>query len=301
MVRVVLVGLALVLSGVCLSACGESKGDGDAGESAEEDTGTTGGDESGTGTTGTTGTTDTATTTTTGPQNMCDLCEQDCPEGDKCIPVSIEQDLVPDYLVCEPELPNAVPIGQPCQIYDYYGSGKDNCEVGSFCVLDEVNGLTGYCAQTCCPNKIDDGCPIDEVCEAFFDGVEGVPPVPLCMPGCDPIEPTSCANVGRPGWNCIPNTLGSTCEFLCVPPTPVPNGGELGGQGTPCLFWSDCKPGLHCQPPEVVGCEAGDFGYCCTAYCDTTGPNTCPDGMKCAPFDCQDPNFEHVGACILDQ
>jgi hypothetical protein len=85
-----------------------------------------------------------------------------------------------------------------------------------------------------------------------------------------------------------------------VPPTPVPNGGELGDQGTPCLFWSDCKPGLHCQPPEIVGCDAGDFGYCCTAYCDVNEANACPDGLKCEPFDCLDPNYSHVGACVLD-
>jgi hypothetical protein len=86
---------------------------------------------------------------------------------------------------------------------------------------------------------------------------------------------------------------------MCVPPTPLTDGDEYSDQGEPCLFWSDCKPGLHCQPPEAVGCPANDGDYCCTAYCDVDAPETCPDGLVCEPFGCMDPSTSHVGACVV--
>jgi hypothetical protein len=268
--------------------------------SAEGDGSSSESGDSGTGGTSTTGGTDTGNDTSndTGPQNECSLCEQDCPDGQRCVPVSDSPDFIPDFLVCTPAHENPKLIGERCQVDEYYGAGKDDCEVGSFCVLDSVNDMTGFCQANCCPGKTPSGCQPDEICEPFFTGYDYVPPVPLCMPECDPLQPNSCDEMGRPGWTCIPTDFDASCRFLCVPPTPVPDANDLADQGEGCLLWSDCKPGLHCRPSEVVGCSGNAEGWCCTAYCDPDAPS-CPDELSCEPFGCEDPNYAHVGACIL--
>jgi hypothetical protein len=240
-----------------------------------------------------------STTNGTGPDNECDLCLQDCNEGDRCVPVSDQPDLIPDRLTCEPEANSPVLNGERCQIEEYYGSGKDNCEIGTFCVLDDLNSLEGTCQSFCCTESPESGCEPHEICEPFFTGYDQVPPVPLCMPECDPLQPTSCADADRPGWTCIPTDIGPACRFVCVPETPRNDGDDLSDQGQPCLLWSDCKPGLHCQPAEATACAEGEDGWCCTAFCDPGEPDNCPSPLECVPMGCEDPNSSHVGACVL--
>jgi hypothetical protein len=282
------------LLGLASAACGGK----DPGGTADGETGETSAAET-TAESGSGGSEESGTGNDTGPENECDLCLQDCPEGDRCVPVSDQPDLIPDSLVCQPVDPDAVPTGERCQIEGYYGGGLDDCEEGAFCVLDDVEGLAGFCQATCCPDMSVTGCEPGEICEPFFTGYDQVPPVPLCMPGCDPLQPGSCDEEGRPGWTCIPTDIGTSCRFLCVPPTPVPDANQLGDQGEECLLWSDCKAGLHCQPAEAVGCAGASDGWCCTAYCDPSEPNMCPDGLACTPFGCEDPSASHVGACVL--
>jgi hypothetical protein len=275
----------------CLVGC---RGAGSAADETTSDTSgssTSGGTESGSGSSSESG--------DGGPQNECDLCEQDCPDGQRCVPVSASPDLVPDYLSCEPIPEDPKDPGERCKVEDYYGAGKDDCGEGAFCVLDSLEDMTGFCQPTCCFDEPEPGCEPQDVCEAFFTGYEHVPPVSLCMPACDPLSPISCDEAGRVGWTCIPTAFDASCEFLCVPPTQVPDADQLGDQGDACLLWSDCKEGLHCRPAPVVGCTGGEDGWCCTAYCDPAGPDTCPDDLSCEPFDCADPTIPEAGACIL--
>jgi hypothetical protein len=201
--------------------------------------------------------------------------------------------------VCTPEHPDPQPLGERCQIDEFYGAGKDDCELGAFCVLDELAGLTGFCQQLCCPGAAETGCAANEICELFFTGYDQVPPVPICMPECDPLQPLSCDEAGRPGWTCIPTDFAESCRFLCVPPTQTGSPEDLGDQSEDCLLWSDCKPGLHCRPAETVGCAGGNEGWCCTAFCDPSEPDICPDPLQCISFGCEDPTAAHVGACVL--
>jgi hypothetical protein len=289
--RVAIAALAISFAG-----CGKDSpaDDSEGSDSGSTSTTETGGDSNDSGN-------ETSDSNDTGVNSECSMCEQDCADGQKCVPISLGNDLVPDFLGCTPVDDKTVPVGDDCQIRDYYGAGQDNCEKGAFCVANDFVELTGFCQQTCCPNEQESGCPHGDVCELLLDGIPNVPAVPLCMPGCNPLEPNACDQVGRPDWRCIPTTLGSTCEFFCAPPTPLSEGDEYSDQNGPCLLWTDCKQGLHCQQSQsIVGCDVG-FPYCCTAYCDTTDPTTCPDGLECEAFGCPNPEFEDVGACITPQ
>ncbi len=241
-----------------------------------------------------------AGTTTTSDSSASGECvfwlEDNCMDPDlKCMPWSEKPDRIPDEARCCELDPNPVSFGDRCTVKDYDGSCLDDCPANALCVIDEFDGLQGYCQAFCEPGN-PDACPPNEICKAFFEMIEAVETVPVCMARCDPLL-QDCESFGRPGWSCLPEGASSP-SFLCMPPVPNPK-----FEGEPCLLQNDCAVGLSCVPASAVdqvfysACSSAFF--CCTPYCDLSEPNSCAGTNVCVDLESDIPGFENVGVCAL--
>lgn len=227
-------------------------------------------------------------------EGECLLWEFDeCGADRKCMPYSVEDDRLPDTVQCCDAIDNPDLEGEPCQISGYDGSCMDTCEVGTMCLLDNDEMLTGQCRRFCDPDA--PACGNDQTCKAFFELLPGVPNIPLCMDKCDPLL----QDCSQPGWHCIPDTPTESGQsgFLCTPPPPSTPKGVL----ETCALANDCEAGLVCvTASRVPDCA---FTSCCTAYCDLEdGDATCqaihPD-LECVDWMSPDPTWANVGACAV--
>lgn len=219
----------------------------------------------------------------------------ECGEGRKCMPYSLEEDRIPDNIQCCDAVENPALDGEPCSAMEYNGSCLDNCAPGSMCVLDDEESLVGLCRKFCDPAG--DDCNPDQTCKAFFELLLGVPNTPVCMDKCDPLV----QDCSPPGWHCIPDTPTESGQsgFICSPPPPS----SPKQLFEPCALANDCEAGLVCVTDDrVPDCT---FAACCTAYCDLSeGDSVCtnlhPD-MVCTDWMSPDPDWQGVGACTLPQ
>lgn len=219
----------------------------------------------------------------------CSLWEQDCPDGEKCVPWSATADLVPDDIRCCPERTNAKLPGESCSVEGYFGSCLDDCAEGSLC-LDVDDDGEGVCSALCGGAPDQPRCEQNQHCFIYFADV------PICFDQCDPLQ-QGCA----PGYGCYPDeaAAGST-GFLCLPTVGAETMGDY------CWLLSNCEPGLFCVTPEYLpGCN-GLVG-CCTQICDVTEPDVCPDlhpDLRCTSWyyagDAPpQAGLENVGICVL--
>lgn len=225
-----------------------------------------------------------------GLEGECNIWTQDCAPGDKCVPYSVEADLLPDDIRCCPEVANPRQAGEDCAVQDYFGSCIDDCVVGTFC-MDTDNDGAGVCQRFCSGDPADPQCEPDESCLFYFAGV------PICFPECDPLV-QDCA---QEGWGCYPDeeAAGGT-GFICLP-TVV--GSSYGGF---CWLLSSCNPGLICVTSDYHPDCDGNLG-CCTPLCDVTEPDVCATfnpSLECVSWYLagQTPpsaELQNVGACIL--
>lgn len=283
---------------VLVGACGDS---GSASDSSPATTGTTGtqGADSTTasGVSATSSTTDVADTSTTDapPEGECVLWNDECGPEQKCMPWSLEPDEVPDEIRCcaAPDSPDLV--GEPCEVQEYNGSCLDSCERGALCVLDDPAGLTGQCRRYCQPGA--DSCQPDETCKTFYELLNDVPTVPLCMEQCDPLS----QDCSVPSWLCIPDspTQAGQSGFICVSPPP----NEPYGAFEPCALANQCERGLVCVTADRV--PSCTFTACCTSYCSLSegdGPCQALDpNLACIDWMAPDPSWADVGVCALPE
>lgn len=298
--RVSTLGSCLVL--LVAGACGDDGGGAASGSTGAAGSATGSTDPTTPGSSSTTSVTTIADSSTTddsngtAPVGECVLWDaDDCGEGRKCMPYSLEDDGVPDEIQCCDAVDNPALDGEPCQGTDYNGSCLDNCEPGSMCVLDDEESLSGLCRSFCDPSGND--CDPDQTCKAFFELLLLVPNIPTCMQQCDPLV----QNCSPPGWHCIPDTPTESGQsgFLCTPPPPSPPRGMF----EPCALANQCEPGLVCVTDDrVPGCT---FASCCTAFCDLAeGDSVCQDldpNLVCTDWMSPDPAWQDVGACTLPQ
>ncbi len=281
-----------------LLACGEPSDE--TGETQattlDETTGQTSADT----TTTTSTTTDTTATTTVGPEpdmpggtgNQCSLVEQDCADGEKCVPWNENGGIFPDGVKCVPEPGNADAIGSTCTVTDGFGAGEDSCQKGSLCLDLDDDGMA-TCVEFC-SGSLDNPFCMDEdyKCVPLFE-----PEVPLCFRKCDPLVQT-CGD----GEGCFMDatTIGSD-GFVCMPL--VENTAEGGGvYGELCIAISNCAPGFSCIWPEnVPNCP---YIYCCSPWCNVqNGDADClpfDDQLNCIPWYEEGqatPGYEDVGIC----
>ncbi len=224
----------------------------------------------------------------------CSLLHQDCAEGLKCMPYTTTpaQGGIPwEANGCFPVHPDPVGPGEPCQWFDGFFSGHDNCGFAQVC-MGFSEDHPGECRDLC---RVED--PDDQVGESLYcpDPKTGTATCQRCFcwcePVCNPLEPNC-----EEGEVCVPGGSGYF-NFGCVPQA----AGEPGAYGDSCEFINTCGPGLVCADGSAVpGCEG--IG-CCTPVCDVTEPNTCPgEGQTCQiwfPEGDSPLGHEDVGACAL--
>ena len=225
-----------------------------------------------------------------GEPGSCDPFEQDCGDGEKCMPYSVDGDQTWNGLRCVPVAPEPKQLGESCNAPQGPVGGEDDCDVGLMCWNVPPEGTEGTCTAMCTGSKSSPTCAASStVCAVYNEGV-----LPLCLPTCDPLgQDCPAAQI------CIPQGGGSA--FVCA----IDASPDTGQYGDPCLAFNKCDPGLFCAASSAVpGCT--ETVGCCTDYCDLSvaDPDAqctgAVDGQACVPFsETPAPGYENLGACAL--
>jgi hypothetical protein len=188
----------------------------------------------------------------------CDVFAQDCPDGEKCVPVSTDGGGDWNAARCVPVTGTDLP-GDACTSVSV-ADGLDSCVKGALCWGVDMDGH-GTCVAQCLGIPDTLTCPNDGIC-TLADGDPFV--LALCFPHCDPLL-QDC----KSGSACYP----INDDFSCA----LDASGDTGQANAPCEFINVCKPGLLCAGPEFVGtgCPMGSTG-CCTPFCEFPA-GACPN------------------------
>jgi hypothetical protein len=221
-----------------------------------------------------------------GPLYHCDVWEQNCPAGQKCLAFGWDAESIWDATRCWPVADAPRQLGDPCTVEESSFSGIDDCDFGLMCFFVAPDALTGTCVQQCGGSSSDPTCaPPDTACLIANDA-----PLALCLPTCDPLD----------------QACGENAACILWDPEPVcmQVGGDGGAYGDACEYTNGCDAGLLCVASEYsVDCDAGG---CCAPFCDLSveAPDlACPQyesGERCIAL-IEDPRSEHadVGVCGL--
>lgn len=221
------------------------------------------------------------------PTNECDIFEQDCPAGEKCMPWSSTGGSAWDATRCSPIDPNPNGVGDPCTVEGSGVSGIDDCDGTSMCWAVDPETNMGTCIAFCTCSADNPICePEATVCSISNEGV-----LVICLPVCNPLDLQACPT----GQMCTDSPSGI---FVCIPDA----SGRMGEVGDPCAYKNVCDPGLFCgDPGSVPGCA--DSSGCCSSFC-TIGDNAaCLAGQECVPWyeqgQAPDSCLAEVGACTV--
>ncbi|PRQ03196.1 hypothetical protein ENSA7_53360 [Enhygromyxa salina] len=210
----------------------------------------------------------------------CSVFEQDCGEGEKCVPW-IDPDGSPWLgFTCVPVL-GEQGVGEPCTL-DFEDS-SDDCDAASSCfsfsIFDGVGA--GQCHAFCTGSGDDPMCPPSHTC-LIGNGYPG--PV-LCIPQCDPLAQDCGEELGC-YW------FGSF--FSCA----ASNG---AGPAEPCAVFTDCGAGNVCvEGDRIPSCDRA----CCSIFCALSlGDVPCAElpGTSCQSYfqpGTAPPGYEDLGVCI---
>ena len=221
-----------------------------------------------------------------GVGDECSLWDQDCTEGEKCMPWASDGGVAWNATRCSPIAPDPDQPGEPCTVEGSPVSGVDTCDIGSMCWEVDQQTNEGECVAFCIGDEANPSCANpDDSCTITSSSV-----LILCLPSCDPLDP-QCSE----GQVCVPAPNG---EFFCVADV----SGSDGAAGDSCESIDACDPGLLCLAAEAVpGCESSS---CCTAYCDLQDETPpCPAGQSCVPLYEQGsspPGSDNVGYCGVE-
>ena len=215
----------------------------------------------------------------------CDLFQQDCPTGEKCMPWGNDGGAAWNSTRCAPVAAAPGAPGDPCTVEGSAVSGIDDCERGAMCLeLDANNHGT---------------------CHAL---VSGSRTNPMCLDKFGPPELASGGAFNRCRLSCSP--LESSCPdgqgcyyksalyhegglFGCA----HDGSGAIGNTGDACEFVQGCDNGHACVAGRLVpGCESPG---CCAPHCDLDAP-ACPEGTTCQEWwwdHGPPPGQEDVGVC----
>jgi hypothetical protein len=220
----------------------------------------------------------------------CSVWDQDCPDGQKCMPWANDGGSSWNATKCTPRDPNPAQPGDACTVEGSGISGIDNCDVASMCWDVDGETNTGICVAFCTGAEANPVCDDPQTsCSIANEGV-----LILCLPTCDPL-----AQDCQDGQACY----GIDDAYVCAPDA----SGEMGAYGDPCEFLNACDPGLECLNADgVPGCQ-GALG-CCSPFCDLDDPEAganCPGadgGQECTPAFEEGqapPGYEAVGYCFI--
>lgn len=211
----------------------------------------------------------------------CDPFEQDCPDGEKCVPYGSTGSTW-DAFKCVPVLGDQA-SGEPCT-HGGLVEATDDCDELSHCWdVDDVEGEpVGTCHTFCSGTEDNPQCPPMSQCLISSNGTPA-----LCISICDPVVQDCGA-----GRACFWANDGFNCLFTTedIPP------------GEPCGYVNDCAVGSNCTTAEVMPNCAGSA--CCSPFCHLMlGDQQCADvpGTTCVGFFAENmapPTYEHVGLCL---
>jgi hypothetical protein len=248
-------------------------------------------------TTGSTGDTGAMTVTpTTGSvvdlgaadDGSCDVWQQDCPEGEKCVPSPREGENAWSEARCAPLFEEVLEAGDSCITLPWPSidtEAIDNCVEGTLCWSHEnrFTVLPYACIPQCSGGPEEPQCPPGQACNVR-DGQ-----LALCERiRCDPTYPW-CLD----GRSCV---FDGVDDFRCVP------GPAVDGTGfSPCEMPTDCAPGQLCAAAELAPgfCQA-DSASCCLPVCDLDFPACNAEPLVCVPFfaaGTAPPEHANVGVC----
>jgi hypothetical protein len=220
------------------------------------------------------------------PPEACDIWEQDCEAGEKCMPWDSSGQGSWNATRCTPLDPNPAGVGDPCTVEGSGTSGVDNCELGAMCWGVDAQTNMGHCIELC-------SCaPDNPICETpnTFCSITNMGVLPLCLSVCNPLDADACGA----GEGCYP----SSGYFICAPNA---SGDDHGNVGDPCQFINVCNHGLMCVDASgVPGCGASG---CCSSFCTIGNDAACLPGQSCVPFYDQgtapDDCLAEIGVCIV--
>lgn len=224
------------------------------------------------------------------PPPDCDIWNEDCPEGQKCMPYSSDGGPSWDSVKCVPLDPNPAQPGEPCTAEGNGISGLDSCAQHTMCWNVNLETGMGECVPMCIGTPDAPSCA--DPLRACIMANEGV--LILCLPQCDPLAQDCLLDDDQ----CFP-TPKNLEEFVCILDD------QFHEQSfAPCEFPNACARELFCADPALaVECDPMALG-CCLPFCDLDDPNTCPgQGQQCVPWydDPSDaaPFNTDVGLCAL--
>ncbi|HWB74243.1 MAG TPA: hypothetical protein VG755_04795 [Nannocystaceae bacterium] len=204
-----------------------------------------------------------------GSFHECDIWQQDCPDGEKCMPWAGNGGNTWNSTRCSPLDPMPAAVGEACTVEGSGVSGIDSCDIAAMCFGVDPKTNMGTCAALCGGNV---GMPI------CADGLSCLwsfnESVPICLVPCDPLAPDcgvdACALEEQTG------------TFWCVPAIMV---GETA-YAESCDAPFTCGSDFVCAAAENVPACATES--CCTTRCDPAMPLPCPDeaaGQTCIPLE----------------
>lgn len=203
----------------------------------------------------------------------CDIWDQDCIRGKKCVPWANDGGGMWNASRCSPLDPAPSDIGEPCHVEDNPYSGIDDCGPASMCWDVDPVTLIGECVPFCAGGESHPTCGDGTSCWFDFEGV-----VLVCLPSCDPLTP-ACAD----GEVCAGMTFyqpGLPPSFACLPAAQF----QPRAYGEECRYFDVCDVNLVCVRDNDVPSCAGD--RCCTVIGPLENPPVCPDETQtCIPFD----------------
>jgi hypothetical protein len=207
------------------------------------------------------------------PPFECSIWEQDCPEGEKCMPWANDGGHSWNATRCSPLADDPGAPGEACTVEGSGVSGIDSCDGTSMCWFVDPDTLEGTCVPFCIGDESNPSCP--DACDTCTISGEGV--LTICLPTCDPIGQDCGDGQGCYAWS---------ESFVCAPDA----SGAGGAPGEPCEGINACDPGTMCTTGDAVpDCE--DAG-CCSPYCVVGDDTPCAavPGTTCVAI------FEDGGA-----
>jgi hypothetical protein len=220
----------------------------------------------------------------------CNVWEQDCAVGQKCMPYANDGGNSWNSLTCVPIDADPGSPGDACTVEGSGVSGFDTCGTASMCWNVDPETGEGVCTAFCQGTEDNPVCDDPNTsCVIANDGV-----LILCLPDCDPLL-QNCPDAEA----CY---VGDNA-FVCVPDA---SGPDMGAFGDPCEFTNACDPGLLCVGAAAVpGCVSAQ---CCSEFCDLAEADpdaSCQgqgDGQQCVGlFDDGEapPGTEDFGFCAI--
>lgn len=213
----------------------------------------------------------------------CSTFDQDCPEGDKCMPWA-DGGTTWNAHGCFPVDPSPAGMGESCTFESSTASGFDTCAEGLMCWRNDAQSTTGQCRALCAGSPEVPLCPSQTSCVTTNDGWLNV-----CFPSCDPLGNDCSGSEG-----CYP----FEATYACLPDS----SGNGGANGDECEGVNSCDPGLVCI--GIAGSEdcSPDAAGCCTPFCDLDGDDVCQEAQTCYPLypEGRAPaGHEDVGICVV--